>query len=187
MTANRILDIAEELFLERGYSAVSIRDIAAKAKVPISLIYHYFESKEFLWKSVKSRILGKYTDFERREEIQEEDFKTYLKKYLSFRFDFYNQSPHIARLIAWQRLESQVDALSGVAAPTTMLNVEERLKAYQRKGEIRRDIDPALVAYLMMNTVTLPYFDQSEFLEESSVREQFIHTVVEMFEKYVSC
>ncbi|KGM30554.1 TetR/AcrR family transcriptional regulator [Inquilinus limosus] len=48
---NRRLDIlksAEELFAERGYHAVSVRDIAARAGVPLALVGYYFGHKEEL-------------------------------------------------------------------------------------------------------------------------------------------
>jgi len=43
-----ILTSAEELFAERGYHAVSVRDIAARAGVPLALVGYYFGKKEEL-------------------------------------------------------------------------------------------------------------------------------------------
>lgn len=47
-SARQILDAATELFVERGYNAVTTRDIAAKAKVNLGLIPYYFKTKENL-------------------------------------------------------------------------------------------------------------------------------------------
>ncbi|MFC0408676.1 TetR/AcrR family transcriptional regulator [Roseomonas elaeocarpi] len=44
-----ILRAAELLFAERGYAAVSIRDIAGAASVPIALVRYYFGRKEELF------------------------------------------------------------------------------------------------------------------------------------------
>jgi AcrR family transcriptional regulator len=43
-----ILTSAEELFAELGYHAVSVRDIAARAGVPLALVGYYFGKKEEL-------------------------------------------------------------------------------------------------------------------------------------------
>jgi len=49
---DRILATAERLFLERGYKAVSIRDIAHACHVTNAALYYYFPSKEALFREV---------------------------------------------------------------------------------------------------------------------------------------
>lgn len=44
----RVIEAATELFWERGYYAVSVEDISAKADVAIATIYQYFENKASL-------------------------------------------------------------------------------------------------------------------------------------------
>ncbi len=44
----RLLDAASELFAERGYAAVGIREIAKRAGVTVGALYHYAASKEML-------------------------------------------------------------------------------------------------------------------------------------------
>lgn len=47
-TRDRILDAAEQIFAERGFEGASMRNITARAKVNLSVIYYYFKSKEDL-------------------------------------------------------------------------------------------------------------------------------------------
>jgi AcrR family transcriptional regulator len=44
-TRKTLLDVAARLFIERGYSAVSMRDIAAAAKLTKGAVYGHFRSK----------------------------------------------------------------------------------------------------------------------------------------------
>jgi AcrR family transcriptional regulator len=44
-TRRRLLELAAELFIERGYSAVSMRDIAAAARLTKGAVYGHFRSK----------------------------------------------------------------------------------------------------------------------------------------------
>lgn len=44
-----ILDTAMRLFVENGYEAVSMRDIAQEADIAAGLCYHYFDSKQKLF------------------------------------------------------------------------------------------------------------------------------------------
>ncbi len=48
----RILAVAEELFTERGYQAVSIREIAQGCAVTNAALYYYFPSKAVLFDEV---------------------------------------------------------------------------------------------------------------------------------------
>src|SRR5437762_7527477 len=54
-TRSRILDVAEELFGERGLDRVSIRDITRKAKVNLAAINYHFGSKEDLIAAIFER------------------------------------------------------------------------------------------------------------------------------------
>jgi len=54
-THSRILDVAEELFSERGFDRVSIRDITNKARVNLAAINYHFGSKEDLIAAIFER------------------------------------------------------------------------------------------------------------------------------------
>lgn len=51
-TAHAILDAAERLCAARGIEAVSIRDVAAEAGVAIAVIYHHYQSKGNLLRTI---------------------------------------------------------------------------------------------------------------------------------------
>jgi AcrR family transcriptional regulator len=48
----KILDVAESLFTEQGYQAVSIRQIAQACGLTNAALYYHFDSKEALYKEV---------------------------------------------------------------------------------------------------------------------------------------
>ncbi|MDN3246246.1 TetR/AcrR family transcriptional regulator [Streptomyces sp. ZSW22] len=58
-TRQKIADTALRLFLERGYEAVGIRDVAAEADVAVTTLFAHFASKEAL-------VFERDPDFERR-------------------------------------------------------------------------------------------------------------------------
>ena len=51
----KILDVARRRFAERGFDGVSIRDVAAAAKVNKALVFYYFQSKATLLDEVLER------------------------------------------------------------------------------------------------------------------------------------
>ncbi|MBP8536246.1 TetR/AcrR family transcriptional regulator [Streptomyces sp. MK37H] len=58
-TRQKIADAALRLFLERGYDAVGIRDVAAEADVAVTTLFSHFASKEAL-------VFEQDQDFEQR-------------------------------------------------------------------------------------------------------------------------
>ena len=54
-TREKILDAAEELFAERGYHGVSIREIVGRAGVDLALVHYYFGPKDALFREVIER------------------------------------------------------------------------------------------------------------------------------------
>ncbi|MFD6071622.1 TetR/AcrR family transcriptional regulator [Amycolatopsis lurida] len=57
-TRQKIADTALRLFLERGYDAVGIREVAAEADVAVTTLFSHFASKEAL-------VFGQDAEFER--------------------------------------------------------------------------------------------------------------------------
>ena len=67
-TRDRILRTAERLFAERGFSNVSVRELAGEAKVNIALIGYHFTSKEGLLSEVYRRHCEPMIEERLREE-----------------------------------------------------------------------------------------------------------------------
>ncbi len=49
---DRILDVSRKLFVEKGYTGTSIRDIATEAEVNVAMVNYYFKSKHDLFEMI---------------------------------------------------------------------------------------------------------------------------------------
>lgn len=61
-TKLRILDAAEDLFIEYGYEAMSLRQITSRAEVNLAAVNYHFGSKETLLQAMLSRRLDRLND-----------------------------------------------------------------------------------------------------------------------------
>jgi AcrR family transcriptional regulator len=84
-----ILDAAEELFAAASFDTVSLRDVAAKARVPLGLINYHFQSKEKLFEAIivrraaelNARRRAAYVVLEGKPQIRQV-IEVFLKPYL---------------------------------------------------------------------------------------------------------
>ena len=51
-TRKRILDVSKRLFLKKGFRETTTRDIAREAGINLSNLYHYFASKDELFRQL---------------------------------------------------------------------------------------------------------------------------------------
>jgi AcrR family transcriptional regulator len=92
-----ILSVAAQLFLERGFSNVSIRDICERCDVTPPTIYHYFGNKDRLFQAVIRKTLS-LRDFKDslfklvgEQHTPEERLCAFIDHYTSaFPRDFFN-------------------------------------------------------------------------------------------------
>ena len=69
-TKKKLLNIAIIEFSERGYDAVTVRDIEVRANVQRNLLNYHFGSKEGMWKAAATELIARQDEFMRpREEL----------------------------------------------------------------------------------------------------------------------
>ena len=181
-TAEKILQAAQEIFLAKGFDGSSINEIADKAKINKSLIYHHFFSKENLWKAVKTSLLQSYAGQDLSQiDFPMDSFKNFLKSFVTLRFKFYDDNPEIVRLISWQRLENNKKNIEGLQNKK-FTSIVPQIQEFQQRGEIRSELDPEMIEYFIMTTASMAFMDYPTFFEgqkASENKEKFLELVVE--------
>lgn len=77
-TVERILDVAEQLFAERGFTETSLRLITSRAGVNLAAVNYHFGSKKALIQAVFSRFLGPFSVSLERELDRRQTHAEYL-------------------------------------------------------------------------------------------------------------
>jgi TetR/AcrR family transcriptional regulator len=97
-TAERILDAAEDLFAEKGYSATSLGDVADRVGIRSPSLYNHFRNKEALYGAVLERLLeafGAPLAELRDEAITSERIYRWLETIVRM----HHERPNLARLL----------------------------------------------------------------------------------------
>ena len=157
---SEIIDAAEELFFARGYTNVTMDEIANKTEVNKALLYYYFKNKEALFFAVYLRIVQVlYKIYENSSKL-DMDGLSKIKAMSEGLHEFSQSHPDQFRLYTYAGSERFNDTDNDDAKRATMLAtgmwrlvVEAFLQGIE-EGNIRNDLDPVeMSVYLTMITM----------------------------------
>jgi AcrR family transcriptional regulator len=149
-TRGRLLDAAKQVFEETGFLDARISDIAERAGLSHGSFYHYFESKEEIFREVAARvderlsaplgavILDATSHATPRERIHEG-----MRRY----FDSYRQEAKIMGVIEQvSRYDDQVGALRSARQRHYTDQIAESIRQLQRHGLADPSLEPVIAA-----------------------------------------
>lgn len=168
-TKQKILESAFELFIEKGFSGTSISDIASKAGVNQSLIYHHIGNKEDLWKEVKKSLIA----FQECSLIKHDNFEDFINYILRQRIEIYEKEPKLVRLLQWQNLEDNSTLLANsYASPISWVEI---IKNFQVKGEVINSYKAELITVYIHSLTNALIFDYFKiFANDKNLKEEYI-------------
>ena len=181
---SNILEAAESVFVERGFAATSMSEIASRAGVTKSLIHHHFGSKEELWQEVKRRRLDDYSQLQLRSMADRgpsiEAFGEAIREY----FHFLRDNPGWVRLNAWMNLEDE--RLSATAQPELMEAGLRTLRESQRRGILRDDVlaENAIAAFMALCTqwfLNRHAYDRESDDESREADDRYLDDLIKIF------
>ena len=99
MTKERILNVAQKIFSEKGFDFVTTQEIANKARVNKAMIHYYFKNKEGLYieilRKLFNEIASKILDIFSMNLSPPEKFKLLIYEYV----DFISKNRFLPRLV----------------------------------------------------------------------------------------
>lgn len=95
-TKKRIFDAAVSLFARKGFSAVSVRQIAKKSKANISMLSYYYGGKVGLLKEIINEFNQKYYDAVLRVDIDKKSVEEVIGSVIKNLIEFYRKNTELA-------------------------------------------------------------------------------------------
>jgi AcrR family transcriptional regulator len=164
-TKERILQVAEELFAQKGFEGTRTRDIAEQAGINISTLHFHWKSKEELYTAVYQQLLS------RRAKLSEEVFalltatlaspeswQETIQAVVERMFTFFRAHEYAARLETHYLLTTDVShkVLDRSQAGSLLMSVAERLRSLMPE-KLTRQLDVELTI-MTVNAFLREYF-----------------------------
>lgn len=183
-TRSCILDSAESVFVERGFAATAMSEIATRAGVTKSLIHHHFGSKESLWEEVKRRRLDDYSKLQLRAMSEGDPSADGFADAIRSHFHFLRDNPGWVRLNAWMNLEDE--RLSAPTQPELMEAALRTIRASQAAGVLRDDVlaENAIAAFMALCTqwfLNKHAYEQEGNDESQAADERYLDDLIKIF------
>lgn len=152
----RVLDVAERLFHERGYKAVTMRDIADELDIrQASLYYHAPGGKEELYAKVIERSMERHqAGLQEAIDGAKEEIESQLRAAAGW---LLSQPPiHITRILTsdvTSLSEAEGERISTLAFDSTIGIISKTVKAARKRKELRGTPHEDIVANAFLSIV----------------------------------
>lgn len=174
-TREKILKAARALFVERGFSGTSMGQIALKAGVNHSLLFHHCGNKEKLWQEVKQVILEEGKSVYSNLPPLDQPLEPFLRELITRATLFYKNNPDIVRMINWQRLDSKTEQPIGLTLSKESKNWIDACTHYQQTGEVDPTLKPEFVITLVLAIVGSIAMDPNVFTQDPDNNKLYIN------------
>jgi len=152
----RILEVAEKLFTEQGFNAVSIRDIAKRCEVTNAGLYYHFSSKAALFEEVLEQHAKRLDDRMRAAVCEEGTYRDAVKAMLMEYAQIAND-----RRPPFHLLRRDIDGMKNVAKidhfrqifHAMILPIEELLSKAIKAGDLKELPEGFSAAALLVGMV----------------------------------
>ncbi len=175
---DRILEAAKEVFSKRGYYEATTQEIAEVAGTSKGLVFHYFQSKEELFKETLISIYDSFINIFKikMKEYETSSFKESIKSFVSSLLEEGRKNKNILKVLLQNEsirnyiFKDKKEEIKRIIIRKEKLVdlVTQFIKHWQNKGEIRADIPPEEAAYIITNCLRATMVDLTALEKEIS-------------------
>lgn len=136
----KILGAATALFAARGPDGTSVEDIVRRADCNKRMVYHYFGSKEELYRAVLWETYHSIQSFEERvvRRHRQAPAHEFVNRLVGSYLEFHRSHPRFVNLLAWENL-NRGRSIRHLPVRATKSAVLEGLKSHFRAAGISVD------------------------------------------------
>ena len=144
-----LLDAATRVFAERGYHACRVGDIAAEAGVAYGLLYHYFESKEDVLRTIFRETWSQMLDTISDIEAAGGPARDQVRRVAAVVLGSWRANPDLIRLLVREvargpQLEQEIEEIR-----LAFDALERIVRRGMATGEFRADLEPRVASWVL--------------------------------------
>ncbi len=154
----QLIEAARKVFAEKGFDGATVKELAERAGVNISLVSYYFGGKEGLYTAcIEDTGRGRLAAAERilKDPTSLEDFKVRLTLFIEEFFDFNFREKDFCAILDRECFSLRSNTRDVFSE--TFLKAAEKLSRFfasaQNSGILRPEVDPEILHYLFFGAI----------------------------------
>lgn len=176
LTRERLLEVAEIQFAEKGYFGARVDEIAQSAGINKRMLYAHFGNKDGLYSAVLLKTYQRLAECEKQFIIEGFDPIASIKNIVFISFKFLSENPNFVRMLLWENLNRAEsvprEELVKLKEPT-LDYMRRQIARGKNMGLFRPDADESHTIFSLMN-FCFAYFSN-------------IHTMSAVLSKDMTC
>lgn len=152
----RILDAAEQLFADRGFTATTIKHIADRASVNSALLYYYFGSKERLYTSCVERFVMQLADTVDQQVEPSASSDDVIRAIVGAQASMIVRKPYLPKLLVREMVDAEAAHVVGALNELShrmFRRLRSAIEQGQADGRYRGDLNPTFAAVSTISQV----------------------------------
>lgn len=179
----RIYEAARQLFLEQGYAATTVEQIAEAADVAQTTFFNHFQSKDAVLREMTGEISAHLEAMLQQELAAADTAERRIRRFATNALRALGATEGLAREVLLELLRkasgpgTALPYLASVREPFTTI-----VREGQSAGDVRRDLEPSLLAELvigLLNTALLGWLNDPGYPFEKRMT-QFVELIAEL-------
>lgn len=157
----RVIDAAIREFAALGFASANVNHIAAQAKISVGALYKYFPTKDALFMYIVELAAAGLVSHVSRIIDADIRLSSKLERLLRLAQDYSKEDPDLIRLysvFSSENDEARARIIADKLESITAKAYSDIIAQAQEKGEIRDDIDPGVLAFLLDNQLMIMQF-----------------------------
>lgn len=158
---NKILTVALNEFATKGYESANINTIAKRSGVSVGSLYKYFDSKSDLFLTTVYNGINALETVLAEISGSKDDVMLKLEKLVRTAVEYSRKQSDLIKLYYEITAENNAELVRTLSKKMESVAAEvyiDTIITGQKKGEIRKDIDPKMAAFLLDNMIMVIQF-----------------------------
>lgn len=177
----RILEVARDLFIRKGYKGTSIREIAAASETNVAMVNYYFQSKYNLFEIIFEDALDILAKRLFTTINAEQPFFEMIESWVNAYYEIFLAYPQIPIFILNEisrEPERLTNRLRKLQPHSMLLKISEYIKQEISKGTIR-EISPVDLLLNILSLAVFPFMFQNLVIPMAEISEDTYQAILE--------
>ncbi|HYB98630.1 MAG TPA: TetR/AcrR family transcriptional regulator [Candidatus Limnocylindrales bacterium] len=149
----RIFDTARALFLQKGFEATRVEDIAAAADIAPATFFNHFPSKEAVLREMAGEVFTRFHSLVREQLARDVSTRDRLIGFADTAARLVERGPELTRRVLLEVHKAVGPGQAGAELAGLEAEMAAVVRAGVERGDVRSDVEESLLAELAVSAI----------------------------------